>query len=70
MTDAIRRPGELPLDFTFGARPKDEDAAARFRLADLRRSAGARGHAHAFAHRASAPRHLLWRQGVARIREV
>jgi hypothetical protein len=70
MTDAIRRSGELPLDFAFGRAPKDEEAAAGFRLAELRRSAAIRRRMPAFAPRAGVARHLLWRDGVARIREV
>ena len=70
MTEAIRRPGELPLDFAFGARPRAEEAVAGFLLADLRRQAGARSRNRAFAPKACTRRHLLWRDGVARIREA
>ena len=66
-TDARR---EFELDFAFGAAPKDEAAAALFRLADLRRSAAARSPSRAFSPRAGAARHVLWRDGVARLREV
>ncbi len=67
MNDARR---ELELDFAFGSPPRDEEAAARFRLAELRRSAAARTPRRAFFPRSGAARHVLWRDGVARIREV
>ena len=68
MTDAIRHSG-VPLDFALGARPRGEEAAAAFRLSDLRRSAAPRK-GRALLRRPEATWHVLWRGGIARIREV
>jgi hypothetical protein len=69
MTDKLRRPGEHRLDFAFGAAPREFEAEAASRLADLRRRAAVR-HARMPGGGEATVRHVRWRNGIARIHDV